>query len=343
MGKISFDPLEFIRLKADKQFEVLRKLVKVSEDIDKLDEENKADYLLRRDLKKEVTALETRRDAITLPTTSLPKEKADIDALTRELGEVSEYNVRIERERNQRIGIDSDHKKRADTIRGIVAQITGLQSQLTRLEEEHARTTKIIEGWKPLAQPKDAEELTTAIQGQRNINAAIDQRNQRDQLQQEIDKTNQRVENLSAQLKARDDRKTKAIETAEFPVKGLAFGEEEVRYEGLPFNQVSNADQIRASIAIGMAANPKLRVMRIKDGSLLDEVSMQIIATMAHEQEFQVFVEVVDTSGKVGVYLEDGEVAAVNPDPLDAPAETPNPAPRRSRKKKETESPASTA
>jgi hypothetical protein len=32
-------------------------------------------------------------------------------------------------------------------------------------------------------------------------------------------------------------------------------------------------------------------------------------------KDFQLFVEVVDTSGDVGVYLEEGEVKAVNDEP----------------------------
>jgi hypothetical protein len=52
--------------------------------------------------------------------------------------------------------------------------------------------------------------------------------------------------------------------------------------------------------------------MRIKDGSLLDDDSMRVVEEMAEKNDYQVFIEIVDTSGKVGVYLVDGEIAAVN-------------------------------
>jgi hypothetical protein len=95
-------------------------------------------------------------------------------------------------------------------------------------------------------------------------------------------------------------------------VPGLGFEEDAVTYNGLPFAQASDAEQIKVSIAMGMAGNPKLRVMRIKDGSLLDDDSMKVVEEMAVTNDFQVFVEVVDTSGKVGVYLVDGEIAAID-------------------------------
>jgi hypothetical protein len=69
-------------------------------------------------------------------------------------------------------------------------------------------------------------------------------------------------------------------------------------------------------MAIGMAINPKLRVMRIKDGSLLDDKTLAIVSSMAEKEDFQVWLECVDTTGKVGIYLSDGEVVAVNEEPV---------------------------
>jgi hypothetical protein len=80
-----------------------------------------------------------------------------------------------------------------------------------------------------------------------------------------------------------------------------------------------------------MANNNKVRVMRIKDGSLLDEDSLAVVAEMAHAHDFQVWIESVETSGNVGIYMEDGEVKAVNPEPLD---EAPNGKKKKTTRKK---------
>jgi transcription antitermination factor NusG len=42
---------------------------------------------------------------------------------------------------------------------------------------------------------------------------------------------------------------------------------------------------------------------------------MAVLEEMAHENDWQMLVEVVDTSGKVGIYMEEGEVIRVNADP----------------------------
>lgn len=41
---------------------------------------------------------------------------------------------------------------------------------------------------------------------------------------------------------------------------------------------------------------------------------------MAHTHGYQILMEVVDTSGKVGIFMEDGEIKAVNAEPETTPA-----------------------
>jgi hypothetical protein len=91
------------------------------------------------------------------------------------------------------------------------------------------------------------------------------------------------------------------------PIEKLSFGEGEVLYDDLPFEQASNAVQIRVSVALAMESNPTIRVLRIKDGSLLDKKSMTIIEDLAAAHDYQVWIERVETTGTVGVVMVDGE------------------------------------
>jgi hypothetical protein len=61
-------------------------------------------------------------------------------------------------------------------------------------------------------------------------------------------------------------------------------------------------------MAVAMAMNPKLRVLRINDGSLLDMENMKLIAQMAAEYDYQVWVERVEPSSESAVIIEDGTV-----------------------------------
>ena len=325
MGKISFDPLEFMRMHPKKQFEVLKGLVDLDIDLEKLEADYQADYLLRRDVKKEITALETRRDAIHVPE-GLPTEKRDEAALVKELTEASEFNEKIAAEQRDRDQYAEDIKQLQDQLEARISEIKAAEQLLDRLKELQRNDSqtlgtmqKDVAKWKPLPERKNAVELQQKITDARSLNLAIDRSNQRKGFEKEISDKERQVENLSAALKRRDEEKANAIENAHFPVDGLAFGDEQVIYDGFAFDQASSAKQIRASVAIGMALNPKLRVMRIKDGSLLDDNSLQVVAEMAQEKDFQIFIEQVSTDGKIGVYLEEGEVKAVNEEPLNKP------------------------
>ena len=323
MPKISFDPLEFIRLHPKKQLEVLKTLVKVDAEVDiNLKVEDDPDYLRRREAKKEKLAVETRRDAVYVPA-NLPKEKVDEAALVKQLREASDYNADIERQQRERdnVRLQRDQIVRSVDARG--ARINELRAEIERIEAELREdqkkaeaNDKLMSKWKPLPELRNATDLAQNIDNARAVNQGIDRRALREQYQAETDALEVEITNLSAALDDRAAKKAAAMSAAEFPVPGLAFGDDEVIYNGFAFNQISNAEQIRCSVAIGMASNPELRVMRIKDGSLLDTDAMATLAEMAKGHDYQVWVEVVDESGKVGVYLEDGEVVAVNPEPV---------------------------
>jgi len=113
------------------------------------------------------------------------------------------------------------------------------------------------------------------------------------------------MENRSAAFRAE-------VAAAELPLEGLGLDLEEniVTFNDLPLDQASTAAQTRISTAIAMKANPTIRVIRIQDGSLLDAKSLALISKMADDEDYQIWIETVDTSGKVGVVLEDGLVVS---------------------------------
>ncbi|HAY44081.1 MAG TPA: hypothetical protein DCY59_11295, partial [Micrococcaceae bacterium] len=63
------------------------------------------------------------------------------------------------------------------------------------------------------------------------------------------------------------------------------------------------------SLAMAIALNPGLRVIRIADGSLLDSDSLELIRDQAAEHDFQIWIEMVGDRDDAYV-IEDGEVAA---------------------------------
>jgi hypothetical protein len=227
-----------------------------------------------------------------------------------ELAQAGEYNSAIEREARRRENITGE-------IRNALELVQRLQNQLLAAEAAY-ESLKVIPGtWEPLGEPKDAGALAEQIEESRILNRAIERGQQRARIDAEYKTAHEEWSKLDAAVKEGERRKKEAIAHAKYPVEGLGFGNQEVMYNNLPFEQASNAEQIKVSAAIGMTTNRKVRVMRIKDGSLLDENSLKIVAEMAYEHDFQVWIETVSETGNVGFYMEDGEIKTVNDEPLD--------------------------
>jgi recombinational DNA repair ATPase RecF len=345
MGRISFDPLAFIRMDVAQQAEELRKLLNLDEVLNTIRADEEHDYNTRREQTKQVKTLEAQRANIHVPE-GLPAKKRDIDAMTEELAKVAEYNIGIERMKMDRemvaAAVDRDAQA-ANNLRNrieeLLREIEVMTIEAETIEASNAKNRATIDAWEPLPEPKDAVALGEEIARARVINASIDRRAQAERMDTEIAAVRETIDHLDVAIEGHRSNAARLIAEAHYPVDGLGFANDEVLYNGLPFAQASNAEQIKVSIAIGMALNPKIRIMRIKDGSLLDADSVAAVEAMAAKNDFQVWVEIVDQSGKVGVYLEDGEIVSVNgnvPEQLVLKAATPLTPPRKKPVKKET-------
>ena len=68
---------------------------------------------------------------------------------------------------------------------------------------------------------------------------------------------------------------------------------------------------IRTGVAIAMALNPNLRLIIIRDASLLDAGNRKVIDDIAKANDFLVLMELADENAPVGVVIEQGTVREV--------------------------------
>ena len=138
----------------------------------------------------------------------------------------------------------------------------------------------------------------------RKVRASLE----RKRLEDEVRAADQLADKLSAQIEAIDDRKTELLASAKFPVEGLGFGVDGPTLNGAPLQQASQAEKLRLSVAIGAALHPRLRVMLLRDGSVLDEDGMRQLAELAAEHSLQLWVERVGDRDASAIVIEDGMV-----------------------------------
>lgn len=293
VGKLSFDPLAFTRLTAREQRQALLDLLDL--DFAAADRERARLYNIR---------LETGRQMHAYG--DLPKLPAD--APTAE----SSGTLLVDRINMAHEAADAIRKARA-AIDSCLTRLEDIDQRIAGLQNEREATTASIAEWErridDMPEPEDITGLRAALAGIEARNAEA-RENARILAAREAQKALQaEYTELTRTINAIDQRKADALAAATMPVDGLGFDDQGVTFNGVPFGQASAAEQIRVSLAMAMALNPSLRVVRILDGSLLDADSMAAIAAMAKAGDYQVWVERVADDADTAVVIEDGSVA----------------------------------
>lgn len=302
---LAFDPLAFSRMDAKAQFGQLRKLVDLKIDPEAMDAENRFDYEKRATLNRQYKELEAQIGAFPEFPDDLPETEVDVSSLAAKISAASAKNAEID----IAIARRQDAAKMAERNKAAAAtRISELDKAMTEAKANHERATqRLIElSAEKDEQKSDVSKEITALDKSRETNKLIGLKAGKVKAYDAAKKLFLEAEDLTEGMKKRTAKKLDALSKVKMPVKGLTFGEGMVLYNGVPMDQASTAEQIRVSCAIGMQNNSKLRVMLIKEGSLLDKNSMKIVADMAKEHDWQVWIETVQSSDKTAILMEDG-------------------------------------
>lgn len=300
VGRLSFDPLAFASLPAKDQQSELLGLVELPFDPAVLAGQRKSAFDERTDVGRTVKQLKGQLDGFPEIGDDVPDGPVSVAALVAELDTARELEVSIEVANDE---IATARNILAETDRAISELRDKENRWLEKLEETKARLAG-------LPDRIDIEPIRSRIDNAETINAGVRRKQERQQVLDQLEDWREKQDALTARIAELDKKRADGLAAAEFPVPGLGFDEDGVTLDGVPFAQASAAEQLRVSVAMAMALNPKVRIIRITDGSLLDSENLALIEEMAGANGFQVWIERVDESGAVGVVIEDGEVKA---------------------------------
>ena len=295
IGRLSFDPLAFASLPAKAQQAELLNLVELPFNPVELAAKRKGLFDQRADIGREGKQLKGQLDGYPQPAADLPETELSVSQL------VSELRAAQGQEQER-----ADAERGAERAARVIAEAEEtLKIARHDLEVAQERLTGLPE-MRDLAASLSA--IETQIDNAESINNSVRTEAERKRIEEKSNAKRVEYKSLTSQLEQLDKSKSEALSNAKFPVDGLGFDDDGVTYNGVPFAQASSAERLRVSVAMAMALNPKIRVIRIADGSLLDSENLAVIEAMAAEQGFQVWIEVVDETGAIGVVIEDGAV-----------------------------------
>jgi DNA repair exonuclease SbcCD ATPase subunit len=312
LGALTFDPLEFTRMKAREQFDQLRTVAKVELDLDRLEALNKGDFDKRTDLNREAKAARAQLEGLRVPPAEIPAPR-DVAQLVQQVQDASQARMMAQRERDERRWIQNavDLKR---------SEIETLRQKAILLQAEVKALLPQLEAELDTPDPTDfdaaIETINDQIRTAQSHNETVQQHRQAAARKAELETLavtkETAAQGLTEAMAARQTAKEQALAAAKFPVPGLSLGDGQVLFNNVPLAQASSAEQLRISTALAMAANPQVKVVLIREGSLLDEQGLHLVAEMATAKGYQVWVEKVDSSRGIGVVIEDGSVLVDN-------------------------------
>ncbi len=305
-GSLTFDPLAFSRKSAREQAETLRALVGI--DLTPLDKARQEAFEERTHINREIKSLEAQIDAIP----PVEVQPVSISELTSELEKRNKYNqdgnylCELKRQKEYELnGIETEW-------RNVLEQIAALRDRAIKLEEKKESIEKALQEVSfefQKFQPQDTDEIRSQLAAAEETNRKAAQAEKRNELIEQNKAKCAEADKLTDTIKEIDAEKQATLAEASFPLDGLAFDESGVTMKGIPFEQCSSAEQLRISVAMGFAMNPELRVLLIREGSLLDSESMEVLRELAEQHEGQLWIEQVSETGKgCTVFIEDGAV-----------------------------------
>lgn len=325
VGELTFDPLLFIRQDRKAQYETLRRVADVGDEIDNLDAWRSEKYDERRELNRRAAALKAQASSITLPA-DCPHEEEPASALAAEMERIQACNANHKAERDKLLTMNARLRNYKASIEQKKNEMAQLRAALASAEEKYKQALEGVDKASREAEEQqalcdnlvdiDSAEVSRKIKAASDRNALARRWKEAQKLLSDKQEAERLADECDNAIRSIDSQKSQIMAAAKLPIEGLSLGDGVVLYNGLPIEQVSSAEQLRVSLAIAMALNPRLRVIRITDGSLLDSASMAEVDRLARERDYQVWIEVVDESERVGIVIRDGSVAAVDGVPV---------------------------
>ncbi|MAM53394.1 ATP-binding protein [Microbacterium sp. UBA3394] len=290
-GGLIFDPVQFLSLDEKRQRDALLAKVDLPIDLDEVARERAGAEERRRDAGREVKRLQGALSTMTAPAPGTPTEEVSAADIIAELRAGNDQNRRVIDAQNECIVLD----RRIEDLEAQLASARGRAADLAKIAAEDQVDVEAIRERLDAVEESNAG-VRAAAEYSRTASAASTAASEYAAAQDDLDEI--------------EERKRAALASATFPVDGLSVDESGVTFDGVPFRQTNTATQRKVAFAIATAGDPKLKLVIVRDGDLLDADSLAAVREVGKERGYTVLVERDrDESREIGFTIEDGALA----------------------------------
>lgn len=231
-----------------------------------------------------------------------------------EVQEVSVSDLIAERDKKQQENAEIyDLEVQVSTKKGKIKtseeKIDELKAEIKRLEGvifQDEKDLKDLEEKLKKSEKHDLEEITEKINRSEEINEKARKYKEKLENSKKYEAQKKVCDDLDKlykdQLQARED----LIKNSKLP-EYISFSKDAgVLVNEIPFNQLNTAEQIKVAIQLGAILTPELKILHIKDGSLLDEDTLKIVKEVVEAHDYQILIERVGEEALDTIIMREG-------------------------------------
>lgn len=317
VGEIAFNPTLFMDYDGKEQKKILMKLTGLDfSDLDSQIETVKSERSSVRSVKEDA---EREAAKIAIPA-NLPQAEISLAALNAKMTEAINHNAAQQKILNEITSIETSIARIEDSLKNESSLISNLEKQLQAARDNHGKNLKLCSTYteqkNSLTETLKPVVDTAFIQQEINTieitNQTIRTAKTKTELLAKVQAKIAEYAELGKKMKSLEEEKAARLAAVKMPIEGLSVNEDGLVFKGIPLSQVNDAKKLEICVGIGMAMNPKLKVILMK-GNDLDSESLKAVEAMAAANDYQIWIEKIDETGKVGIVIEDGSVVATNP------------------------------
>lgn len=310
ISRISFDPVEFMRMKPKEQEALLRQITGL--DTTDLETQKAEIYQTRHSIGREVERLKVFRKELGEPTYDLPNEEQSVQELIDKIDSIGKTTEARNKLVSKIATMRGDASNANERIKIKLEQIHSLEKEIQDIENVKIVNAGRIESMQVELDGmvlEDAVPLRGDLMTIEERNKLIRQNQSINKVQNEWDDKQKEYSGYTEELSELDVEIQNRILNTEFPIEGLSVEEERgITFNGIILSEASQAEQIKIGLAIAEQLNPELQIVIIKDGSLLDKKSTKAIIDFAKKKDCQVWIERVEPTSADAIVIEDGGV-----------------------------------
>lgn len=302
IGQLAFDPLAFANMKAKDQAAALRDACGL--DTSDLDERHAKSYAERTVANREAKAAGAYFESLPNAPAGTPDEEVSAVAAHEELS-------RLQKLRREADATASQIKEQEEEVARLERELQAAKEDLATLQEHAER----LAGKAPTDEALEAAKA--ALANTDAINACVRQKREKAVAKETWKKKAEAAAKLDKEIEDIATEKAKRLADAKMPVEGMELDGDTVRMNGVPFSQLSTAEQIRISAYMAMAQNPTIKIILIREGALISRQNFAMLAEMAASKGYQLWVEKFqEEPASDSLHIVDGTIAFENGKPV---------------------------